>query len=106
MAAQWGGNPPRLSRKKRAMPFPDFLRAVFALALTLGLVGLCAVALRKYGPDAMARFSRAKVDRRLKVVETLVLDPARRLVIVDCDGEERLLLLGDGQIIAPIKARG
>jgi flagellar protein FliO/FliZ len=86
------------------MPFPDFLRAVFALALTLGLVGLCAAALRKYGPEAIARFSRAKADRRLKVLETLVLDPARRLVIVSCDGEEKLLLLGDGQVISATPA--
>ena len=91
------------------MPLPDFLRAVFALALTLGLVGLCAVGLRKYGPDAIARFGRTKVDRRMKVVESLVLDPARRLVIVDCDGEERLLLLGEGHLISALpakKARG
>ena len=35
--------------------------------------------------------------RRLKVVETLVLDPARRLVLVQIDDEERLLLLGEGK---------
>ena len=64
------------------MELADFLRAVFALALTLGLVGLAAVALRRFGPDAVARLAKAKADRRLKVVETLVLDPARRLVLV------------------------
>ena len=91
------------------MPFPDFLRAVFALALTLGLVGLCAVGLRKYGPDAIARLGRSRADRRMRVVESLVLDPARRLVIVDCDGEERLVLLGEGQLLSALpakKARG
>lgn len=82
------------------MDFAEFLRAVFALALTLGLVGLGAVALRRYGPDALARFGRpARTERRLAVVETLVLDPTRRLVLVACDGEEKLLLLGEGQLI-------
>lgn len=84
------------------MDFPSFVRAVFALALTLGLIGLATVALRKYGPDAIARLQGPKKDRRLKVVESLVLDPTRRLVIVDCDGQERLLMLGEGRIVAEL----
>jgi len=79
------------------MDFADFARAVFALALTLGLVGLAAVALRRFGPDALARLTPKRKERRLAVVETLVLDPSRRLVLVACDGEERLLLLGEGR---------
>ena len=82
------------------MDFVDFAKAVFALALTLGLIGLAAVALRKYGPDAMARMSTQRKDRRLKVVESLVLDPTRRLILVDCDGVERLILLGEGRLLA------
>jgi len=36
------------------------------------------------------------------VVETLVLDPARRLVLVKIDNEERVLLLGEGkELIEP-----
>ena len=84
------------------MDFPSFLRAVFALAITLGLVGLAAVALRRYGPDALARLSAQKKNRRLRIVETLVLDPTRRLIIVDCDGTERLLLLGEGRVVSDI----
>ena len=82
------------------MNLADFARAVFALALTLGLMGLCAVALRRFGPDALARFSTGpKKERRLAIVETLVLDPSRRLVLVSCDGRERLLLLGEGRLL-------
>jgi flagellar protein FliO/FliZ len=81
-------------------------RAIFALALTLGLVGLAAVALRKYGPDAIARFTIDRKDRRMKVVESLVLDPARRLIIVNCDGRERLILLGEGRLISDLDVRG
>ena len=80
----------------------EFARAAFALILTLGLIGLGAVALRRFGPNALARFGRPRADRRLVILESLVLDPARRLVIVSCDGKERLLLLGEGQIISAI----
>jgi flagellar protein FliO/FliZ len=86
------------------MNFADFARAIFALALTLGLVGLGAVALRRFGPGALARFGGPKKERRLTVVESLVLDPARRLVIVSCDGKERLLLLGEGQLVCALDA--
>ena len=82
----------------------DFLRALFALVLTLGLIGLGAVALRRFGPQALARFAAPKKDRRLAVVESLVLDPARRLVIVSCDGKEQVLLLGEGQVVAALSA--
>ncbi|MBS0363843.1 MAG: flagellar biosynthetic protein FliO [Proteobacteria bacterium] len=81
----------------------DFARAIFALILTLGLVGLGAVALRRFGPDALARFGKPRTTRRLTIVESLVLDPARRLVIVACDGEEKLLLLGEGQLMSDLK---
>jgi flagellar protein FliO/FliZ len=81
------------------MNIADFARAVFALALTLGLMGLCAVALRRFGPEMLARVSSQKKARRLAVVETLVLDPSRRLVLVSCDGRERLLLLGEGRLL-------
>ena len=87
------------------MELADFARAIFALALTLGLVGLAAVALRRYGPDAMARLAARQKDRRLKVVESLVLDPARRLIIVECDGRERLVLLGEGRVIGELDQR-
>lgn len=88
--------------RRSAMDFATFARAIFALAVTLGLVGLAAVALRRFGPDALARFSSTKKERRLAVVESLVLDPARRLVIVSCDGKERLVLLGEGRLVSEL----
>ncbi|HEY8571874.1 flagellar biosynthetic protein FliO [Phenylobacterium sp.] len=83
------------------MDLSDLARAIFALALTLGIIGLAAVALRKFGPDALARLARpTRRERRLAVVENLVLDPTRRLVLVSCDGQEMLLLLGEGRVLA------
>ncbi|AYV47048.1 hypothetical protein CFHF_22650 [Caulobacter flavus] len=75
------------------------IRAVAALAVTLGLIGLAAVVLRKFGPEALNRIVSQRRERRLQVVETLVLDPARRLVLCRLDGEERLVLLGDGRLL-------
>ena len=91
------------------MQFTDLLRMFFALALTMGLFGLIVVGLRRYGPEAMKRLQSVRgADRRMAVVESLSLDPARRLVLVRIDAEERLILLGDGQILAaqpPVTAR-
>ncbi|MEW6388849.1 MAG: flagellar biosynthetic protein FliO [Pseudomonadota bacterium] len=81
------------------MPVIEFIRALAALAITLGLIGLAAWALRKFGPDAVGRLIAARQDRRLKVVESLALDPTRRLLVVSLDGEERLVLLGDGRLL-------
>lgn len=81
------------------MLFTDFLRMFFALALTLGLLGLLVVGLRRFGPETLKRLQGARVDRRMAVVESLVLDPARRLVLVRIDAEERLILLGEGQML-------
>ena len=84
------------------MDFLDLARAVFALALTLGIIGLCAWAARRYAPQLLAKLSAERGERRMQVVETLVLDPARRLVLVKIDAEERLILLGEGrELIEP-----
>jgi len=90
------------------MQFTDLLRMFFALAVTMGLFGLIIVGLRRYGPETMRRLQGARADRRMAVVESLVLDPARKLVLVRIDAEERLILLGEGQILsaqAPVVAR-
>ena len=81
------------------MQFTDFLRAFFALALTLGLLGLVVVGMRRFGPETLKRLQGTRADRRMSVVESLVLDPARRLVLVRIDSEERLILLGEGQVL-------
>jgi flagellar protein FliO/FliZ len=84
------------------MNFLDLFRAVFGLAITLGLIGLAAWGARRYAPKVLARFQAERGARRLQVIETLVLDPARRLVLVRVDAEERLILLGEGrELIEP-----
>ena len=73
----------------------------------LGLIGLAAWAVRRYAPQLMARLQAPRGERRLQVVETLVLDPARRLILVRVDDEERLILLGEGrELIEPRQPGG
>ena len=86
------------------MPLADLARAVFALAITLGLVGLAAVVARRFGPEWLTRLQRPKAERRLAIIESLPLDPARRLVLVRLDSTQRLLLLGEGRLLAEVAA--
>jgi flagellar protein FliO/FliZ len=88
-----------------AMAFADYARALFALVITLGLVGLAAVGARRFGPQWMVRLQRPRAERRMSIVESLPLDPARRLVLVRLDDRERLLLLGEGRFLADLPAR-
>jgi flagellar protein FliO/FliZ len=74
------------------------LQAVFALAVTLGLVAGAAYVVRRWAPEGFLAL-RAQGARRLGLVETLILGPQHRLVLVRLDGEERLLLLGDGRAL-------
>lgn len=84
------------------MNFLDLARAIFGLVFVLGLIGVVAWAARRYAPQLLAKLSAERGERRMQVVETLVLDPARRMILVRIDGEERLLLLGEGrELIEP-----
>lgn len=75
------------------------LRAVAALILVLGLIGLGAWALRRLGWGIKAAGPKTG-ERRLAVREVLSLDARHRLVLVARDGREHLLLLGlDGNRI-------
>ncbi len=84
------------------MDLLQILRATFALAIVIGLILGLTYVLRRYAPGLMARLQSERGTRRMKVIETLVLDPARRLVLIRVDDEERLILLGEGrELIEP-----
>jgi len=80
------------------------LKAVFALAATLGLFGMGVWAARRWGPKNLFASMRPSTDRRLAIVESLQLDPSRRLLLVRVDAQERLVLLGEGQVLEPTPA--
>jgi flagellar protein FliO/FliZ len=81
------------------MDFIELIRAIAALAVTLGLIGLAAWGMRRFGPEWMLKLQAARGDRRLTMIESLPLDQSRRLVLVSLDGAERLILLGEGRIL-------
>lgn len=84
------------------MDFLSILRALLALIVTLGLIVLIAAAVKKYAPGLLARLQARGTQsgqRRMQVLETVVLGPTQRLLLVKVDAEERLILLGEGREI-------
>ena len=75
------------------MDLLDLARTVFALVATLALIGAVAYGARRLG---MLQPQARGAERRLKISESLMIDPRRRLVLVRLDGREHLLLLGPG----------
>lgn len=78
--------------------FVAVLQTLFGLVVTLGLIGLAAYAARRWGPTGMFQVKPAG-ERRLAILESLTLDPSRRLVLIRLDDEERLILLGEGRML-------
>ena len=76
-------------------PGVDLLRAVLALIFTLGLIWLLGMLLRKHGwklglPAPM----QGGTTKRLRMIEVLTLDPKNKLVLVQRDNKQHLILLG------------
>ena len=72
---------------------PQFLRLAMALLFVLLLMGGLAMLLKKLGLATNASIKTSE-KRRLKIVESLPLDPRRRLAIIKCDDKEHLVILG------------
>ncbi len=70
---------------------PQIFRLLAALAFVVALMGGLALLLKKLGlpgtPDVPAN------KRRLKIVESLPLDARRRLVLLQCDTTQHLVIL-------------
>jgi flagellar protein FliO/FliZ len=79
------------------MDVVDLARYLGALLLVLALVGFAALAARRYG---LAGIVQGNAQRRLQVVESLMLDPRHKLVLVRRDAAEHLVLVGpDGACV-------
>ena len=74
------------------MELLDWARALFALIATLALILGVAYGARRLGMLQAG----PNTPKRLRITESLMLDPRRRLVLVRCDDREHLLLLGPG----------
>ena len=71
------------------MEFIDLLRYFGALLLVLAMVGGAGLLARRFGVPGV---TRAASDKRLAIVETLMVGPRQRLFIVRRDNVEHLVL--------------
>jgi flagellar protein FliO/FliZ len=74
-----------------AMDLVDFARYFGALVLVLGLLGFAWLAARRYGLPGIVQ---GQALRRLSIVETLMIGPRHKLVLLKRDGTEHLMLIG------------
>ncbi len=80
-------------RSRTPMELFDFIRYIAALIFVLGLIGGLAWASRYFKlAEKWANLSTS--NRRLMVIESLALDPRRRLMIIRRDNIEHLIVLG------------
>jgi flagellar protein FliO/FliZ len=73
------------------MDLIDFARYLGALFMVLALVGIAGLVARRWGLPGIAK---AGALRRLSVVESLMLSPRERLLIIRRDNVEHLISLG------------
>ena len=71
------------------MDYVDLLRYFGALLLVLAMVGGAGLLARRFGVPGV---TRASADKRLAIVETLMVGPRQRLFIVRRDTVEHLVL--------------
>lgn len=79
------------------MPVEDSVRAVLSLVLVLGGIGVLALLLKllQQNPRLGQWFKPAtQAHRHLQVVETLILDARRRVVLLRIGTQTRAVLLG------------
>ena len=78
------------------MDFVTLAQFAGTLLALLGVFALLVLAAQRFGlVPGMARFGLTPGrERRLTIVESLPLDPRRRLVLVRADGRDHLLLIG------------
>ncbi len=74
------------------MAWTDLLRFLAALLFVLSLMGGLALVLKKTGLATGAVLTSGK--KRLKILETLPLDARRKMVLVQRDDKQHLILLG------------
>ncbi|MGQ0527236.1 MAG: FliO/MopB family protein [Alphaproteobacteria bacterium] len=74
------------------MENPDIFRLLAALCFVLALMGGLTLILKKLGLAGAPSVKPAR--RRLKIIETLNLDARRRLVLIERDDTQHLVILG------------
>jgi flagellar protein FliO/FliZ len=83
------------------MEAAQILRAIGAFLFVMALLGGCGWLLKRYGHKLnLIGAMPGTGSKRLRVQETLALDPRRRLILIKRDDVEHLILVGpDGQLV-------
>ena len=71
----------------------NYFKFVLALLFVLGLIGGFAIIAKRAGLGNRGPVVRGK-SKRLSIIETMALDQKRRVVLIQFDNSEHLLLLG------------
>lgn len=71
---------------------PSLLRTALALGFVIGLIFLLSWAARRWNLSAFSQ--RMQQGKRLRVLEQLHISPKHKLLIVQCDNQQYLLLSG------------
>lgn len=75
------------------MDLDVYLRFLLALIFVVGLIGVLAIAAKRFGLGGRLAAHSGK-QRRLSIVEVAPLDNRRKLVLLRRDGVEHLVLIG------------
>ena len=75
------------------MGMDGYLRFVLALIFVIALIGVFAVIFRRLGFGFPSHAIKSGGDRRIRVVEVAPLDSRRKLVLVQRDEVEHLLVI-------------
>jgi len=76
------------------MDYSMYFQFFFSLVFVLSLLGLAAFAYKKYG--GFGPGMKPNHMRRLKLIEILHLDQRKKMVLVQHDNQEHLILIGQG----------
>src|SRR5205085_10090096 len=70
------------------------LRFLFAFVLVLGLIGLTAWLVRRFGSERLGTANARGRQPRLAVIDAATVDGRRRLILIRRDNVEHLLMIG------------
>lgn len=73
------------------MTLADIFQSIGVLLLVLAAMGAFALAIKKSG--FAGAIATAPAKKRLRILESLALDPRRRAVLIACDDKAHLLIL-------------
>lgn len=74
-----------------------WIRALLALILVAGLIGIVAIIAKKFMPQHLV--ARHQKDKRISIEELTYLDPKHRLALIKRDDVSHLLLLGPTNLV-------